>query len=485
MQFKPVGDLLFESTDEKELFEAITQQKSEEKKAAEKKDFDLYMSGLQQTSEYLKLMTLVNRRGQQLEEARAENDRKAQTLHENERQAFNENIEKYYSTKKNEAIQIESSLNQGIKQIEDEKEALLSSWDKPGGKELWEDKSWEKGVKKQANYFSTQKAVVEEVKTIKTDFINHIKKFDPEIQVDKALQDASDRALQTFEEELARIQEDQINHPMSATLLQIKYAGLVMNAAIEMNKEIDAINQLNKDRPGYQKIPYVSPSVSEARKFAEKNSEKDRIQIMENMRNFLVLQSLDQQKNALEKAKENVNNTSQSQKISHCELQSNSAKAGYDPDAKTRYAMYPLGESSQVIMERACAEINAEKNQHLKMKTDSNSRYLVFEQGDESFRYDKRTGKMSADNITPETLKLMTQVMEKGFGSHAMEVQCDDPVSEKVCKQALGDKASIVYTSTKEQVQKAATREEVGREQVAEKEPASNKETLARSLKPR
>jgi len=420
-----------------EVIKEITQKQSAINKENEKKLND-YLVQLAEISEYKKLTNYIN---QQLSTENAQINIAEKKLHEINNKEFNKSVEQYNSRQKSEIkseskkfeesdqkkITATTALDLALKSISDKRKIILDSMGE--SKSLWKE-SFDKSIQAQAEHFATRDQMQMEVKKITNDFVTSIKdniatyndneknvvKIKPLSQTElDTLESASDKArkeaLETLQEQLALYKEGAEKDPKFLQNLQIKYAGTVVNAAIEMNKEID---KLNKDRPKEQQIPKISTSVKKAIDFVnnvEGLPTQDAKQIMDNMLNFLLLEGLKQQETELRNTAKNVTNANQNKKTA-CELQSTSPKNTYDPDSGTRYAIKP----NQVTMAHICLEINKEKgNQKLTVMRDADPRYLKFENGDENFRYNKETGIFTADKVSPATLQIMSEVMKRAY----------------------------------------------------------------------
>lgn len=300
--------------DEQELLKAINNIQAFTKKQEDQKKFNDYMNAVQDIKALNKIIVIIlNCQQAQKEALRLETARETRKMHEKKSKEFLHQIKQYYEEKanasrreleKNSKSLIQLVLEEIIEHIAHPRVQILESW-KPEDRKDWEGNSWKEAVTYQAARYT------EKTKEMALDY--YIKNFietqhgiilssDEKIKLEASSSDA----FTLFEEELQRLKQDQVENPMSRTLLQVKYAGLIRNMAMTMNRIIDDLNIQRKkeNKPLIEKIDNI---VTKATAFA-KNAIDDIDQIMTNMQNFILLETLERQEKMSEKALSAENN---------------------------------------------------------------------------------------------------------------------------------------------------------------------------------
>lgn len=461
-------------TQDAAMIQAINNAAVQEKKQHEQKKFNEFVYASQLASSYAQLEILIKQYLKRRAENLASQQQTDKALYAEEKEKFLEHLEKYYQQvnqtppdelkEKSEQEQIKAALDVSIQAIRKQRAMIEQGWKIADGRELWQtkkvqngkeiwvNKTWDEGVKAQADYFASSNGIKLAVDKSVTELLGGQKDLSKD-----QLAEAQTKALDIFKQELSRAQENKVEDPASSVILQVKYSSIIYNAVTEMNQVIDHLNETRK-AAGQPEIDKIKLSVQQRAKFANEGvAPQEAEQIMQNMRNFVLLQNLSQQERALLQAQANLNN--RSDKIPYCEIQSTGNRVQYDPDAGTKYAMYPADNSSLNVMSQVCHELNRQNpHQKITVTKDSDSRYLKFECGNESFKYDTRTDKLSAENVSQQTVRVMSEVMQKSYRSDSMQVACYDPLSQNLCKQALGANANttVVLSTPGERVAQAA-----------------------------
>lgn len=364
----------------------------------------------------------------------------------------------------------------------------IFSWNEDG-KKIWEGKTWQEGVSKQAVHYKG-----------KTD--DHIislieKESDTKLSDNekKQLLAASAAAQQHFQDELAQLKQENAENPMSPVLLQLRYAQLMQNMAKDVNKTIDELNKQRKDN-NQPPITKLETSVKKYTDFANNIKVTDDVKaINENMKNHIAIEKLDNQQKALRQtaakalqdpaqvAPTSPQKQTSAAQIKHVELSTSASY--YDPDASTYYARQPTINNSQVIMAQACLAINRELGaQKITMQktTDGN---IKFEYNNENFYFDPRQKTFFGENMSKETFEMMTKVYNKTYGDSNKEIVYDDLTSKNICQEVLekDSKSKVTYTSNPEKLAKQSAELEVDKSK-AETATATIQPSTRNTLKP-
>lgn len=423
------------SIGDRQLFDAIKQQDNLKK-------FNHFLNILHDRRAYHNHLSIIQNYLRIEKEARDTYDTEKRKILEKQAEKFLNQMDHYYKQKAEASRQLDTTplarimeiLESIIKNIHDDIAIILNDWH-PEDRKDWEGNSWTDAVKNQAERYT------EKANTMASDYIIQLIEQQEGIQLsdsEKAtLQKSSETALHQLKEDLERMQQEQATNPMSTVLLQLKYAQFIREATHAINKTID---ELNQERSIHDKtaIKKIDNSVKNCTAFANKNAMDDIQQIMQNIQNFILLETLRRLKNSSDQTLAATRANKINTQITHCNIKPSREKS-FDVDAGSSHSLQPHGYNSYVLLTKSCLAINQKmKNQNLSVEKQLDGK-IRFDYKNQNFYFNTRSGAFSGDNMNEETFHMMLTVYNHAYKNKKMEMTCDDSVSQNLCAAGIAN----------------------------------------------
>lgn len=274
------------------------------KKEEEKKEFNALINKAQACEEASERLIQLLQYEKAFEKALAISDTEKQKENYKLSQDFVDHINEYYA-KMAEANQHEFAQSNTVPNILDK----LDSTDKD--KKDWLRKTWANVVENQAETYANRTKTA--VTAVTDEKIAIIEEAGIQLTSNEkiALKHSSKAALDLFEVELGRLQENQQPEALSLNL-QLKYALLILNVTRQINSTIDTLNKqrATQNPKGSMIHKKLDLDIKKSAAFANKHAESGDIkQILKNIDNFVTLERLDHQKVASQQTNASSSNS--------------------------------------------------------------------------------------------------------------------------------------------------------------------------------